>query len=77
MSFLIVVFVHVVLLGCGVPLARDNSAAPGSLIDLIKNYVKPINPVQSNNSFEESANLVNKWALEGLNKFQNRQFDEI
>lgn len=77
MSFLIVMFVHVVLSGRGVPLARDSSATPGSLIDLIKNYVEPINPVQSKNRFEESANLVNKRVPEGLNKLQNRQFDGI
>lgn len=76
-SFFTVVFVHVVLSECGVHVAPDSSATPGSLTDLVKNYVEPRNPIQSRNSFEESAKPVNKWTLEGLNKPQSGQLGSM
>lgn len=77
-TFLTVVFVHVILSDCGVPLAWDDSAVtPESLIDLVKNYVEPRNSIQSRNSFEQSANPVNKWAPEVLNKPQSGQFGSV
>ena len=58
-SFL-TIFVHVVLSGCGIPLAHDNTVTAGSLIDLVKDFVVLRDPIQSRNSFQESANPVNK-----------------
>lgn len=57
------IIVRVVLSGCGIPLARDSPVTPGSLIDLVKNFVVLRNWIQSRNSFEESTNPVNKWTL--------------
>lgn len=76
-TFLTVVFVHVTLSECGVPLAWDGAGTPESLTDLVKNYVEPRNSIQSRNSFEQSANPVTKWAPEGLNKPQSGQFGSV
>lgn len=58
---------------CGLQQLGD----PGSLTGLVKTYVEPRNPVKSRNSFEESANLMTEWALEGLNKPQSGQLGSI
>lgn len=45
---------------------QDSTVTPQSLIDSRKSYVEPTNLIQSVNSFEESADPVNKWASEGM-----------